>query len=178
MDLRTARRVGVELAGRFVGADGALVRFADDLVESTSVADAALHRLLERIDDHVDETGLTAEVDAPVRPVAVDPGRGPERLDLRAAGVSTVVWATGYRRSYPWLHVPVLDRHGDIRQRRGVTSSPGLYTVGMRLQTCRGSATIDGVRHDAREIAARIDGAAPPLGPAMSGPHRTVEVDR
>ena len=34
---------------------------------------------------------------------------------MNAAGIRTVVWATGFTRHYPWLHLPVLDRDGSIR---------------------------------------------------------------
>ena len=41
------------------------------------------------------------------------------------------MWATGYQLAYPWLRVPVLDRHGEIAHHRGVTSVPGLYVLGL-----------------------------------------------
>ena len=54
-------------------------------------------------------------------------------VDLRRSGISTVVWATGFRPSYPWLAVPVLDGDGLIRHCRGVTNVPGLYAIGLRF---------------------------------------------
>jgi len=69
----------------------------------------------------------------------------PANLD----GIRSVIWATGYRREYPWLHVPVLDATGEIRQYSGRTPAPGLYVIGMRWQTRRNSTFLDGVRHDA-----------------------------
>jgi len=60
-----------------------------------------------------------------------------------------VIWATGYRRSYPWLHVPVLDAAGEIRHSAGLTAAPGLAVVGQRWQTRRSSTFLDGVGHDA-----------------------------
>ena len=78
------------------------------------------------------------------------------RFDLRAGGIRTIVWATGYRRSYPWLKVPVLDPRGEIRHRGGVTPAPGLFVLGMHFQRRRKSAFIDGVGDDARELAGRI----------------------
>jgi putative flavoprotein involved in K+ transport len=68
------------------------------------------------------------------------------------------VWATGYRRSYPWLRVPVLDASGEIVQRWGVTPVPGLFVVGQRFQHRRDSNFIDGVRYDASYVALRIAG--------------------
>ena len=60
-----------------------------------------------------------------------------------------MLWATGYRRSYPWLHVPVLDAAGEIRHSAGLTAAPGLAVVGQRWQTRRSSTFLDGVGHDA-----------------------------
>jgi putative flavoprotein involved in K+ transport len=77
-------------------------------------------------------------------------------LDLRHAGIGTVIWATGYRRAYPWLQVPVLDRAGEIRHRDGATAAPGLHVIGMRWQSRRNSANLDGVRHDAVTVVSRV----------------------
>jgi putative flavoprotein involved in K+ transport len=60
-----------------------------------------------------------------------------------------VIWATGYRRSYPWLHVPVLDAGGEIRHTAGRTAAPGLAVMGQRWQTRRNSTFLDGVGRDA-----------------------------
>ena len=89
---------------------------------------------------------------------AVAPTRAVRDLDLRAAGIRTVVWATGYRRSYPWLRLPVLDRAGEIRQRRGRTPVPGLYVLGQRFQHHRSSNFIGGVGRDAAFVADHIAG--------------------
>jgi putative flavoprotein involved in K+ transport len=77
-------------------------------------------------------------------------------VDLRRAGISTVVWATGFRPSYPWLALPALDHGGQIRHRRGITVVPGLYAIGLRFQSRRNSTFIDGARHDAAYLADRI----------------------
>jgi putative flavoprotein involved in K+ transport len=72
------------------------------------------------------------------------------------AGIRVIIWATGYRRAYPWLHVPVLDEAGDVRHVNGTTASPGLHVVGMRWQTRRSSTFLDGVRHDAAVVVSKI----------------------
>jgi putative flavoprotein involved in K+ transport len=81
---------------------------------------------------------------------------GPARLDLRQAGITTVIWATGYRPAYPWLRVAVLDQHGEIEHRRGVTRVPGLYVLGLRFLHRRNSSFIDGVGPDARFAVAHL----------------------
>ena len=67
-----------------------------------------------------------------------------------------MVRATGFTRRYPWLRVPVLDSHGEIRQRGGITPVPGLFVLGMHFQRRRNSAFIDGVGDDAAFLAERI----------------------
>ena len=72
------------------------------------------------------------------------------------------MWATGYRRAYPWLRVPVLDGDGELVQREGITPSPGLFALGLRFQRTRRSHFLGGVGADAAFIAeAVLDGAAP-----------------
>jgi len=71
------------------------------------------------------------------------------------------VWATGYRRSYPWLRLPVLDPSGEICQRRGRTPVPGLYVLGQRFQHYRSSNFIGGVGRDAASVADHIAGRHP-----------------
>src|SRR5262249_32838597 len=90
--------------------------------------------------------------------------------DLSARGIATVVWATGYRRPYPWLRVPVLDRHGEIAQQRGVTPVEGVYVLGQRFQHRRDSNFIDGVRHDASYVARSITLRPPPPPPPPRRP--------
>ncbi len=92
----------------------------------------------------------------PDPPPVITVPAGPSRMDLRRAGISAVVWATGYRPWYPWLKVPVLDAGGRIRHRRGVTEVPGLYAIGLRFQYRRNSTFVDGARHDAAYLADKI----------------------
>jgi len=153
LDLATLRSIGVELAGRMTGVDGTHVAFADDLAITTAAADTRLWRLLREIDDRIDGDGLGREVLDPDPPVPLRPEPALDRLDLRARRISTVLWATGHRRAYPWLEIPVADAAGEIRQRHGVTACPGLYTLGQRFQHRRGSNFIDGVGRDAVFVA-------------------------
>jgi len=77
-------------------------------------------------------------------------------VDLGAEGISTILWATGFKRSYPWLHVPVLGASGEISHTGGVTGAPGLYALGLHFQRRRKSAFIDGVGDDAKELAGHM----------------------
>jgi putative flavoprotein involved in K+ transport len=147
LDLAILQAAGVELAGRLIGFDGGDARFARDLAESTAEADARLRRLLDRIDAHIGSRG-------PAFPPLVRCERAPGRISLR--GFSTIVWATGYRRAYPWLRVPVLDARGELIHDRGAVAAPGLHVLGLRFQQRRTSHFIGGVGHDAGMLAERL----------------------
>jgi putative flavoprotein involved in K+ transport len=150
VDLPALHARGVRISGRLTGIDGTRVEFADDLQVNAAAAGAGLTRLLHRIDDHVIATGLEFTVGPAAAPRPFTPNTGAAtRVELRSAGISSVVWATGYRRRYPWLQVPVLDGGGEIRHAAGLTAAPGLVVVGQRWQTRRSSTFLDGVRHDA-----------------------------
>ncbi len=154
VDLGALARRGVELTGRVTGGDHGALTVSDDLAEARAQADAKLHRLLQRIDDFALATGLHSELEPASRPRPAEPA-GPasrSRLSLGRAGISSVIWATGYRRRYPWLHVPVLDSRGEIAHIAGRTPVPGIAVVGMAWQSRRNSTFLDGVGHDARLV--------------------------
>ncbi|HXV63911.1 MAG TPA: NAD(P)-binding domain-containing protein, partial [Vicinamibacteria bacterium] len=157
IDLGILQDRGIQLAGRAIAFDRDLVSFADDLKATTARADAKLVDLLERIDRFIELEGLQSEVDAAEPVFPVKPNPAPTEIDLRAEGITTVLWATGFRRSYPWLKVPVLDERGEIRHEGGVSDSPGLYVLGLQFLKRRKSSFIDGVGADASELAEHID---------------------
>jgi len=156
LDLGALRAAGVELTGRLANFDGARAWFDDDLTALVSAADAKLDRQLRRIDAHIRGSGLEGALPAaePFERLCVP--RGPESVDLPNAGIRTVVWATGYRRSYPWLSVPVLDERGEIRHVDGVTPESGLYVLGLNFLRRRKSSFLDGVGGDALALAEHI----------------------
>jgi putative flavoprotein involved in K+ transport len=156
LDLATLFHQGVRIVGRLVGADGEHMTFANDLLATTVAADVKLAALQMRIDDFIRRTDASATprpVFTPTWPAALG---AMTQMDLRAEGIGTVIWATGYRRAYPWLRVPVVDRHGEIRHTGGMTPYAGLYVLGMHFQSRRNSSFIDGVGRDAQDLARHI----------------------
>jgi putative flavoprotein involved in K+ transport len=157
LDLGVLQRAGVDVRGRLTGFAGRHALFGDGLARDVAEADTRMRRILSRIDERIEQDRLpfpTDDVAAVRLPVAQTV------LDLEGAGIGTVLWATGYRRSYPWLHVPVLDPQGELIQRHGVTRSPGLYTLGLKFQRLRRSHMIGGVGADAALLARCIAGGA------------------
>ena len=100
---------------------------------------------------------LTRRYGVELKPRAVDAnGRTARFEDGSELEVDSVLWATGYRPDYSWIHLPVFNDDGRLRHRRGVTAVPGLYFVGLTWQHTRGSALIGWVKEDAEFIAGEI----------------------
>ena len=152
LDLNVLHERGVRIVGRLMGAADGAALFEDDLLERTVAADVKLVKMRLRIDGFIREQGLDDQVAPPAPFVPVRLPDPPTRIDLRTAGIRTVVWATGFRRSFPWLRVPVLDDRGEIRHRGG-TPWPGLYTIGFNFLRRRSSTFIAGAGRDAIELA-------------------------
>lgn len=151
LDLATLHAGGVRVVGRLLDVRDGVARFDDDLVKTTAAADVKLATLLTRIDRFAASLGDRAPA-APFEPSWTHFVDGDRTLDLAAGGITTVVWATGFRRRYAWLDVPVLDGRGEIAHRGGITAVPGLYVLGLHFLRRRNSSFIDGVGADARAL--------------------------
>jgi len=86
---------------------------------------------------------------------------GADRSTVRFADgnmldVSVVIWATGYRPDYSWIHIPEVTHDGQVAHRRGVTEVPGLYFLGLIWQHTRGSALLGFVNDDATYLTGHI----------------------
>jgi putative flavoprotein involved in K+ transport len=169
LDLAVLHELGVTVAGRLETFHAGRADFADDLQATIDDAEQRLLRLLDRIDEHIERTDGGRWPHPADRPPTVRVPAGPASLDVARDEISTVIWATGYRREYPWLHVPVLDADGEIVHRHGITPVPGLYVLGLKFQRRRMSHFIGGVGADAAWIADRIaDSAAAEQKPRQS----------
>ncbi len=153
LDLGVLHRMGVRVAGRAAGIRDGVLHLRDDLAETVLASQRKLERLLARIDLTADAIGAPPEC----RPACLAlPGSPPTALDLNQHGIRTIIWATGFRRNYRWLQVPVLDAEGEIIHAGGVTPSPGLYVLGLRFLRRRNSSFLDGVGADAIDLTAEI----------------------
>jgi putative flavoprotein involved in K+ transport len=79
-------------------------------------------------------------------------------LDVQAAGVTSVIWATGYKFDFGLVRLPILDGDGYPIQKRGITDYPGLYWVGLPWLHTAKSGLLFGVGDDAAAIVADISG--------------------
>lgn len=157
-DLNLRRLVdhGVLPVGRLAGVLGQTVWFHDDLAANVTAADDNLRRFRAAVDEFVTRTGTDAGAPEPLPSRSPWALAAPEQLHLNHVGIRSVIWATGHRRHYSWIHAPVFDDAGEPVQRRGVTDAPGLYFLGLRWMHRRGSDTIHGVGADAAHLAGII----------------------
>ncbi|GJM38405.1 MAG: FAD-dependent oxidoreductase [Acidimicrobiales bacterium] len=154
VDLGLLQHQGVRLAGRVTDIDGTDVRFDDLVAERCAHADDKLSRLLDRCDAVAHQCGIEDELEPPYRPARVDAPATPATIDLDAEGISTVIWATGFRPNYPWLQERVFDERGEIRHDGGVIDAEhGLYALGLPFLRRRKSTFIDGAGADAADLA-------------------------
>ena len=157
IDLLDLAADGMTLLGRTAGAEDGHLVFADDLEENLRNAYRFYAGLIEQIDEHIE----TAGVDAPepeFRPtdpddISVD---GVRELDLEAANVRTVIWATGYGSDFSWVDPTTFDEYGYPIHDRGITEIPGLYFVGLPWLHSQGSSLLFGVGKDAKHITDHI----------------------
>jgi putative flavoprotein involved in K+ transport len=157
LDLNALLEQGVDVVGRLVGLDGKRLQFSGSLGNYCAMADLKLERLLERFDAWADERRLGDVVGAPERLAPTRVEASPRLLlDLEKEPLATIVWATGFRPDYSWLHVPVLDARGRLRHDGGVVAAPGLYTLGLNFMRRRKSSYIHGAEDDVRDLSARL----------------------
>ncbi len=159
VDFRALAARGIELVGRTASFDGGRLRFAPDLADNIADGDANYLSLLDAADAYIARNGLDLPEEPEARVLAPDPPcvtKPVLELDLLAAGITSIVWATGFATDYSWLHVDAFDEDGIPEHRRGVSSEPGVYFLGLPWLSRRGSSFIWGVWHDAKYLADHI----------------------
>jgi putative flavoprotein involved in K+ transport len=156
LNLHQFARDGVVLLGHVRDArDGRLI-IASDMKKMLAKVDQFELDTLKMVDAYIARMGLKAPTE--VVPQLRD-GYEQEQvttLDMEAAGIRTVIWATGYNFDFSLVKLPVVDQDGYPIQKRGVTEYDGLYFLGMPWLHSRKSGILFGVGDDAAYVAAHI----------------------
>jgi putative flavoprotein involved in K+ transport len=161
MDFRRLAGLGVTLLGRAGSCNGGVLNFAGDLRTNIENGDRNYLSVLDEADAYAKANGL----DLPQEPQARTLMPLPEcvtsptlALDLRREGITSIVWATGFKLDFGWIDIDVFREDGRPRHQDGVTEVPGLYFMGLPWLSCRGSAFIWGAWTDGARLAAHIAG--------------------
>jgi putative flavoprotein involved in K+ transport len=159
IDFRRLAGEGMNLVGVTTGFENGILRFAPDLADNIRRGDANYLSVLREADAYAERNGL----DLPPEPEAHEIGPDPDcmtnpilEIDLKKAGITTILWATGYALDFGWLKVDAFDETGRPKHQRGVSAERGVYFLGLPWLSRRGSSFIWGVWHDARFIADQI----------------------
>jgi len=159
VDFRNLANQGITLVGMTKSFNDGMVSFQPDLADNIARGDENYLSLLDAADAYIERNGLDLPEEPEARHIRPDPGCLTHpilELNLAAAGVTAIIWATGYAVDYSWLKVNAFDEKGKPRHQRGVSTEPGVYFVGLPWLSRRGSSFIWGVWHDAKYIADHI----------------------
>ncbi len=159
VDFRELGARGMVLLGRAGAVTGSVMQIADDLQRNVAGGDAHYNSVLDGADAYVRDNGLDLPEEPQARVRLPDPDclTHPLReLDLKAAGIGSIIWATGFAPDYGWLKAGRFDAKGAPLHDCGVTEVPGLYFLGLPWLSRRASPFIWGVWHDADNLAGHI----------------------
>ncbi len=155
IDLRAFAREGMQLYGFLEAIAGDTLTFAPDVKARLDSADATYNGIRALIDKYIAERGLQAPEAPPYVP-PWHPTTSPTQLNVREAGITSIIWCFGFRPDFGFIDVPVFDARGYPRYQRGVTESLGLYFIGLPWLHTWGSGRFAGVAADAQYLCDQI----------------------
>jgi putative flavoprotein involved in K+ transport len=159
VDFRRLGSRGMTLVGRTLSCDKGVLRFETDLADNIAGGNANTLSVLDEADAYIARNGLDFPEEPEARQISADPECVTDPvlgLDLAEAGITSIIWATGFAVDYSWLKVDALNAAGKPIHQRGVSAEPGVYFLGLPWLSRRGSSFIWGVWHDAKYIADQI----------------------
>lgn len=159
VDFRRLGHDGITLLGMAGAFENGKMSFAPDLAANIAGGDRSLFSMLDAADAHIAKEGLDLPEEPEARVVIPDPACVTDpilELDFAAAGIGSIVWATGYALDFDWLEVGNFDDKGRPEHHRGISPVPGLYFLGLAWLSRRASPFIWGVWHDAAHLAEAI----------------------
>ncbi|MGH1492995.1 MAG: flavin-containing monooxygenase [Acidimicrobiales bacterium] len=158
VDLRSLAKRGGRLLGRLEAVrDGQLV-LGDGLLADIANADESFQRTIGGIEARLVELGLdkTAPPPDPLPDPGPLPPPSPPTVGIESAGISSVIWATGYGLDFSWVHCGQFDDDGTPSHERGVSPVPGLYFLGLSFLLNARSSVFWGVGDDAQYLAEHL----------------------
>jgi putative flavoprotein involved in K+ transport len=159
VEFRQLATQGMMLVGRTESIKDGMASFAPDLGDNLARGDANYMSVLDEADAYVERYGLTLPEEPDARMIDPDPPCVTDpilELNLAEAGITSIIWATGYAVDFSWLKVNAFDEAGKPKHQRGISNEPGIYFLGLPWLSRRGSSFIWGVWHDAKFLADHI----------------------
>ena len=167
VNLRRLARAGVMSMGALRDIQGDRLFFAADLEDNLIKGDETFAQFTCTIDAYILKHNLTSALEPCPAVAAIASSSGSPRsppileLGMRAAAITSVVWATGYQHNFGWIGCPVFNANGKPAHLRGVTAVPGFYCLGLpRLHKIK-STVLWGVGEDVAYLAQHIAARKP-----------------
>ena len=155
IDLRKFALEGMELYGLMTDVEGGMLKFTPNLAESLNQADAVYNRINATIDRYIEKNSISAPPGTAYEPVW-QPAQERTSLDLKEAGITSVIWCIGFTPDFKWVNASVFNGIGEPVHYRGVTAQPGLYFLGLPWLHTWGSGRFSGVSRDAHYLSEKI----------------------
>ncbi len=155
IDLRKFALEGMELYGLMTDVEGDMLKFTPNLAESLNQADAVYNRINATIDRYIEKNSISAPPGTAYEPVW-QPAQERTSLDLKEAGITSVIWCIGFTPDFKWVNASVFNGIGEPVHYRGVTAQPGLYFLGLPWLHTWGSGRFSGVSRDAHYLSEKI----------------------
>ena len=157
ISLQSLSAQGVVLLGRFTGAVGDHLTFADDLDEHIRFGDQTSAEVKRRIDEHIDRARISAPAAEPDPAETIQPCLPAvpiRKLDVVACGITAIVWCTGFGGDFSWVRLSgALDATGLPVQEEGISPLRGIYYAGLEFASTRKSGTILALAEEANRVA-------------------------
>lgn len=159
VDFRRLAHMGLTLVGLTRAYKDGVIAFEEGLARNVAEGDQAYFDVLREADAYIEQNGLPFAPEPEAWELLPDPDCLKEpimSLDLAKAGITTILWATGFTFDYSWLKVNAFDEKGAPFHKRGISAESGIYFLGLPNLVNRASSFIYGVWHDAKYIADHI----------------------
>ncbi|MGO6672087.1 MSMEG_0569 family flavin-dependent oxidoreductase [Rhizobium leguminosarum] len=155
IDLRKFALEGMALYGRMSGVAAGRMLFEPNLKANLDGADRVYNGINALIDRHIAEKGIEAPAGSSYVPVW-EPEAEIAELDLKAEGITSVIWATGFSPDWSFVGLPIFDGNAYPVHRRGVTAVDGVYVLGLPWLWTWGSGRFLSVGRDAEHVVGHL----------------------
>ncbi|HZZ95369.1 MAG TPA: NAD(P)-binding domain-containing protein [Jatrophihabitantaceae bacterium] len=156
LDLPLLAGLGVTLLGRLDSVRGERANFTGSVLDHIVYADTVAAMLAAKADSYIAAQGISAPDPEPAPGANSCQPESITELDLAGAGVTSVIWATGFSGDLSWVHLPILDADGHLKHAGCAAPVPGLWYIGFPWLTRRQSGILHGLPTDAGEVVTAV----------------------
>jgi len=159
IDFRKFAHSGITLLGMTKKYENGKLYFSDDLKKNIENGDKNYLDLLDEADEYIKKNNLSFPEEPEARNIVSEHScitKPILELNIEELGITSVIWATGYKHNFNWMKVDVIDDDGKPIHESGIAKIPGIYFLGLPWLSMRGSSFIWGVWKDAKYVVEHI----------------------